>query len=104
MAKILTLHMNHPVMSCVTHGYLGLTANSSPLNMAMKASEKALATIDVAKSLLFETDYPGYALGILISKAADGTTGTVVIMGPIGPNLAAGMTGGTSKHPNAILE
>jgi hypothetical protein len=53
------------------------------LNPETKVYEQALATIDVAKNLLFETDYPGYAMGLLISKSADNTKGTVVISGKV---------------------
>jgi hypothetical protein len=53
------------------------------LNPETKVYEQALATIDVAKSLLFETDYPGFAVGLLISKSADGTKGTIVISGKV---------------------
>lgn len=53
------------------------------LNPSTHVYEKALAAIDVANNLLFETDYTGYSLGLLVEKSDDNTTGTVVIMGKV---------------------
>lgn len=50
-------------------------------NPETKVYEQALATIDVAKSMLLETDYAGYAVGMLIAKSSSGATGTIVISG-----------------------
>lgn len=51
------------------------------LNPTTNLYEQAIASIDVAAGVLFETDTTSYGLGLLVAKSTDGSTGTVVIFG-----------------------